>query len=152
MARNIHVTVAALALEDERFLLVAERIDGRSVVNQPTGHWEPDETLQEAVVRETREETGWQFLPRGLVGIYQWERPDGRDTFLRFVFHGDATNGPPSPKLDPEIEQVLWWTETEIRSTTMPLRSPMVLRCIEDYQAGIRYDLECLSHIPPAGN
>lgn len=149
MARNIHVTVAAIALKDERFLLVAECVDGRSVVNQPAGHWEPDETLQQAVVRETREETGWEFVPRGLVGIYQWDHPDEKNTFLRFVFHGDATNAPRSPELDSEIERVLWWTEPEIRSPAMPWRSPMVPRCIEDYRAGIRYDLDCLSHIRP---
>jgi 8-oxo-dGTP pyrophosphatase MutT (NUDIX family) len=148
MNPRIHVTVAAVAGLDGRYLLVQERIDGRLVVNQPAGHWEPDETLCEAVIRETREETGWDFVPRGLVGIYQWRHPNGRDIFLRFAFHGEATGRDESRELDPEIDRVLWWTERDIRTTSVPLRSPQVLRCIEDFERGARYDLDCLKHIP----
>lgn len=150
MQTSIHVTVAAIVEKDERFLVVAEHVDGRLVINQPAGHWEPDETLYEAVVRETLEETGWEFEPRGLVGIYQWAHPNGRDTFLRFAFCGDAVGEVPSAPLDAEIEQVLWCTEDELRHADIPLRSPQVLRCIRDYRAGARTDLDCLKQIQPS--
>lgn len=145
---TIHVTVAAIAEQDERFLLVAERIDGRLVVNQPAGHWEPGETLEQAVVRETLEETGWSFRPDGLVGIYQWQHPNGQDTFLRFAFHGRALDRDPRRELDSEIEEVLWWTAPRIRTASLPLRSPQVLRCVEDFLRGERYDPDCLKRIP----
>lgn len=77
-----------------------------------------------------------------------WEHPGGV-TFLRFAFHGDATEPATSAVLDPEIEQVLWCSESEIHSSELPLRSPMVLRCIEDYRNGARCGLDCLSRIPP---
>lgn len=147
MSASLHVTVAALARSGNRYLLVAERIDGKLVINQPAGHWEPDETLYDAVVRETLEETGWAFEPKGLVGIYQYRHANGRDTFLRFVFHGDAVRPVPSSELDSQIERVLWWTEEEIRSSSVPLRGPQVLRCIDDFQRGARYNLACLNRI-----
>lgn len=147
MSSSLHVTVAAIARSEGRYLLVEEHIEGRRVVNQPAGHWEPAETLDEAVVRETLEETGWKFVPKGLVGIYQWEHPNRRDTFLRFAFYGDAVAPIPSASLDPEIERVLWWTEREIRSASVPLRSPQVLRCIEDFEKGARFSLECLVRV-----
>ncbi len=86
MRWNPDVTVAAVVMRDGRFLVVEERIAGRLVLNQPAGHLEEHETLLEAVIRETREETAWRFEPRALVGIYLWRNPvDGRG-FLRFAF------------------------------------------------------------------
>lgn len=150
MSTALHVTAAAIVRVDERYLLVEEEVDGRRVINQPAGHWEPDESLPEAVVRETLEETGWQFRPHGLVGIYQWQHPNGRDTFLRFAFYGDVLQVDADRALDPEIKQVLWWTKTQLRSASVPLRSPQVLRCIEDFESGARFSLNCLNHIRAA--
>ncbi|HSH42831.1 MAG TPA: NUDIX hydrolase, partial [Arenicellales bacterium] len=141
----LHVTVAAIAESAGRYLLVEEQIEGRRVINQPAGHWEPGETLYQAVVRETLEETGWDFVPRGLVGIYQWAHPNGRDTFLRFAFHGEAVSNNPTLELDTEIQQVVWRSRQELRSTNVPLRSPQVLRCIDDFERGARFSLDCLN-------
>jgi len=146
MSPVLHVTVAAIARAGDRYLLVDEIVKGERVVNQPAGHWEPNETLLEAVARETLEETGWEFAPRGLIGVYQWAHPGGRDTFLRFAFHGEAVRWV-SDQLDAEIQRVLWWTEQEIRASTLPLRSPQVLRAIEDFQNGAHYPLDCLKQI-----
>jgi len=147
----LHVTVAAIAPSGGRYLLVEEDIQGRRVVNQPAGHWEPDETLYEAVVRETLEETGWEFAPRGLVGIYQWAHPNGRDTFLRFAFYGDAVQHDRSRELDAGIQRVLWWTKTEIQRAATALRSPQVLRCIADFENGARFSLDCLNQVSNPG-
>jgi len=83
-----HITVAAVIERDDTFLLVEEMVEGTAVVNQPAGHWEPGETLIEAAQRETLEETGWEFYPTALVGIYQWQHPRKDETFLRFTFCG----------------------------------------------------------------
>lgn len=147
MSTSLHVTVAAIVRVDEHYLLVEEEIEGRRVINQPAGHWEPDETLTEAVVRETLEETGRRFRPHGLVGIYQWQHPAGRDTFLRFAFYGDVLLTDEDRALDSQIKRVLWWTKAQIRSASVPLRSPQVLRCIEDFERGARFSLDCLNYI-----
>ena len=81
MARMPDITVAAVTETDGRFLVVEERINRRLVFNQPAGHVEQGETLLDAVVRETREETAWGFEPQQLLGVYLWRNPSsGRST------------------------------------------------------------------------
>jgi 8-oxo-dGTP pyrophosphatase MutT (NUDIX family) len=143
------VTVAAIVERDGRFLLVEELIDGARVWNQPAGHLDPDESLETAVIRETREETGYRFEPESLVGIYLWKR-DAETVFLRHVYAGRVV-GEPSGELDVEIVGVHWRTRAELASPGAPLRSPLVLRCIDDFVAGRRYPLELLYTDPSVG-
>src|SRR5574343_794623 len=84
-----HVTVAAVVQRDGKFLLVEEETDAGLAFNQPAGHLEAGESLLEAVVREVREETAYDFRPRSLVGIYQWPHPEKGITYLRFAFAGE---------------------------------------------------------------
>jgi len=142
-----HVTVAALIENEGRFLLVQELISGRSVYNQPAGHLEEGETLIEAVIRETHEETAWEFAPESLVGIYQWRHPEKEKTFIRATFSGKGLQHDPDSELDACIERTFWLNPEEIRDQHDRLRSPMVLRSIEDYLAGFRYPLTLLSDL-----
>ena len=86
MTERIDVTVAAVIVQDDRFLLVEERANGKVVFNQPAGHLEPGETLTEAVTREVREETGFSFTPSALLGLYLWPCEEADTTFLRLAF------------------------------------------------------------------
>lgn len=143
------VTVAALIERDRRFLLVEERIRGRLVLNQPAGHLEDGESLLEAVVRETLEETAWQFSPEALLGIYQWRSPRGHTT-LRIAFIGTVHGHDATRALDPPIVTTHWLTREEIARQAPRLRTPLVLRCVEDYLAGRRLPLDALSAELPA--
>jgi len=40
----------------------------------------------------------------------------------------------------------VWMTLDEIRATQARHRSPLILRCIEDYLAGKRYPLDLITH------
>jgi ADP-ribose pyrophosphatase YjhB (NUDIX family) len=142
-----HVTVAALIENEGRFLMVQERISGRSVFNQPAGHLEEGESLVDAVIRETREETAWEFKPESLIGIYQWRQPEKQKTFIRASFSGRGIHHDTARELDSCIERTLWLTAEEIRNRHDRLRSPMVLHSLEDYLAGIRYPLTLLSDL-----
>jgi len=144
MPRSIDVTVAAVIERDERFLLVEERACGQVVFNQPAGHLEPDESLLEAVVRETLEETGYRFEPHHLVGIYLWKNEATGASFLRVTFTGAAAPPAGAPTLDDGIIAVHWLTRNQLLGMRHQLRSPMVLRSIDDYRAGLRYPLDCL--------
>lgn len=138
-----HVTVAAVVERDGRFLLVEEEADGRVVYNQPAGHLEAGEGLVEAVVRETREETGWDVRPDAVVGIHQWTSPAGK-TFLRVSFACTALGRDPARVPEAGIREVLWLTREEIVARAGVVRSPLVFRCLDDYLAGRRYPLELL--------
>jgi 8-oxo-dGTP pyrophosphatase MutT (NUDIX family) len=135
------ITVAAVTETDGRFLVVEERIDRRVVINQPAGHVEPGETLLEAVVREVREETAWLFTARELVGVYLWRSPDTGRMTKRFTFTGAVADHRPDQPLDDGIIATHWMTQAELKGREPQLRSPLVLRCIEDYLAGRRQPL-----------
>jgi 8-oxo-dGTP pyrophosphatase MutT (NUDIX family) len=141
-----NVVVAALVQQDNRFLLVEEETTEGVRLNQPAGHWEEHETLLEAVKREALEETAYHFEPAALLGIYRW-KPPGKDyTYLRFAFTGALTGQEPDRPLDLGIIRPLWLSLEEIRATQARHRSPLVLRCVEDYLAGKSYPLDLLCH------
>jgi 8-oxo-dGTP pyrophosphatase MutT (NUDIX family) len=138
---NPEITVAAVTETDGRFLVVEERIDRRLVINQPAGHVEPGETLLEAVVREVREETAWLFTANGFVGAYLWRHPGTGRTTKRFAFSGVVTDHRAGQQLDDGIVGTHWLTRAELKERERELRSPLVLRCVEDYLAGRRQPL-----------
>ena len=142
-----HVTVAAVIEQDGRFLLVQERESGRAVLNQPAGHLEDGESLMTAVIRETLEETGWHFQPEAVIGMYRWRHPVKRITYLRATFTGSGLSHDADRTLDEGIEDTLWLSVGEIRRQSEILRSPLVLKSIEDYLAGARYPLSVLADI-----
>ncbi len=141
MSRDIHVTVAAIIRRNDCYLIVEETVGGRIVLNQPAGHLEPHETIPEAVVRETLEETAWDFVPQALVGIYQYESAEGI-TYLRFAFAGEVTGHHPERRLDRGIERALWLTRAQLVARAADHRGPQVLRAIDDYENGRRYPLD----------
>jgi len=137
-----HATVAAIIEQNHRFLMVEERIDGDLVVNQPAGHLDDNESLLQAVIREVQEETAWTFHPLGIVGVYRWRNPDKQQTHLRTTFFGQVSNKDPKQMLDEPIVKADWYSREQL--TQQKLRSPLVLRCIDDYSTGKRYPLEML--------
>jgi 8-oxo-dGTP pyrophosphatase MutT (NUDIX family) len=139
-----NVTVAAIAERSGRFLLVEERTSAGVMLNQPAGHLEPDESLIDGCVREALEETAYEFSPRHLVGIYRWPKADGRTTYLRFAFGGETGAQRADRRLDRGIVRALWLTPEEIRASRTRHRSPLVMRCVEDYLRGSRFPLELL--------
>jgi ADP-ribose pyrophosphatase YjhB (NUDIX family) len=146
-----HVTVAAIAERDGRFLMVEEMVRGRRVLNNPAGHLETSESFADAVRRETLEETGWEFEPQAVTGIYLWKNPELGKTFLRVAFYGRCLQHHPERLLDEGIVAAHWLTRAELDNGAHRLRTPLVLRCIEDYLAGQRYPLELLSHVLETG-
>ena len=142
-----NTTVAAIVEQDSRFLLVEESINGNLVFNQPAGHLEYGETLIEAVKREVLEETAWEFEPESLVGVYLYPNPHRPDiTYLRFCFYGNCTKEHIGQALDDGIVRAAWLTSEEIEKEQKRLRSPLVSRCIKDYQSGKRYPLDLIHH------
>jgi 8-oxo-dGTP pyrophosphatase MutT (NUDIX family) len=147
MSQGIDVTVAAIVEVAGRFLMVEEEVGGQVVLNQPAGHLEPGESLAEAVIREALEETAWALEPEAVSGIYLWQTPDGSRSFLRVAFVGQCRGHDPERTLDAGILRAVWLTREEICSQPQRLRSPMVVRCIDDYLAGVRYPLDCLTQV-----
>ena len=141
-----NVTVAALVERDGRFLLVEEETDDGIRFNQPAGHLDEGESLVAACARETLEETAWHFAPTALVGVYQWPRPKGDVTYLRFAFAGDLGEFEEGRPLDDGILRAVWLTPAEIEASRSRHRSPLILQCVHDYLAGRRFPLDLIRH------
>jgi hypothetical protein len=98
-------------------------------------------------VREAREETAWRFEPRAFVGIYLWRNPVSGREILRFAFSGAVTDHDARQRLDRGIIATHWLTRDELEAREERLRSPLVLRCVRDYQAGRRQPLDGIAQL-----
>ena len=141
-----HATVAAVIEQNGRYLLVEERINGQIQINQPAGHLEQGESLLEACVRETIEEAGLLFRPTHLLGLYQWRSPSNGTTYLRAAFIGEIEHFIKGAVLDKGIIGPIWLTADEARACAAQHRSELVMACIDDHLAGLRYPLDTIRH------
>lgn len=138
-----HVTVATVVQAEGQFLVVEERVRGRTTWNQPAGHLEADETLLQAAVRELSEETGIDAIPQAFLRLHQWIAPDNTP-FLRFLFALDLPAAIETYPQDRDIDRC-WWLPPQEIITSKKLRSPLVAESLQIYQSGQRYPLEILS-------
>lgn len=146
------VTVAAIIEQEGRFLLVEEMTAEGLKLNNPAGHLDPGESPAQGCAREALEETTHLFTPTALVGVYlaRLQRPlpgstDVEDiTYLRFAFCGELGAAQSHLALDEGIVRTVWLSPDEIRASTARHRSPLVLRCMEDYLRGQRHPLELI--------
>jgi 8-oxo-dGTP pyrophosphatase MutT (NUDIX family) len=141
-----NVTVAAVVEQEGRFLLVEEETERGRLYNQPAGHLDPGESLIRAVEREALEETAYAFQPSELLGVYLYHSTADGVTYLRFAFTGQIGSHDAGRALDHGIVRAIWLAPAEIRRVTARHRSPLVMRCIEDYLSGRRYPLAVLHH------
>ena len=147
------VTVATVVVRDGRLLLVEERVAGRLVLNQPAGHLEPDESLEQAALRETLEESGWDVRLTAFIGAYQWKapaRPDASEGrhYLRFAFAAEPVREHPQRALDEGIVRTLWLSPAELEADAARHRSPLVWRTVADFLGGQRHPLALLRQVP----
>jgi ADP-ribose pyrophosphatase YjhB (NUDIX family) len=132
------LTVSAVIKRDGLYLMVEEMASGAVVLNLPGGHLEAGESPEEAVVREVREETGCEVTCGELIGVYLWIHPQTRKQFLRIVYVANLLSEDPSRPLDDVIVARRWLSRADIEHRRRSLRSPVVRRCVQDYEAGRR--------------
>ena len=141
------VTVAAIIERDHRFLMIEEETPEGLRFNQPAGHLDAGESLEQAVIRETLEESAHDFTPTALIGTYLSHSDE--QTYLRFAFTGEVGAALDLP-LDRGIVRALWMSYHEILDCEHRHRSPLVLQCIDDFLRGKRAPLSLLFTHPSA--
>ena len=122
-----HVTVATIVEKDNKFLMVEEDLHGKKLLNQPAGHLDEGETLIQAAIRETLEESAWKIKISHMIEFAQWTSPNSDTHFLRACFAGIALEHFPDQKLDDGIIRALWMSRDEVAHNAHRLRSPLVL-------------------------
>ena len=147
-------TVAAVVERDGRMLMVEEHTAEGLRLNQPAGHLDPGESLQDAAVRETLEETGWRVEPVALLGLYMARYANAKEgvdvTYLRHAFVCRALSHDAARPLDEGIVRAVWMTPDEILAVRERHRSPAVERTVLDYVAGRRFPLDLIWTHPDA--
>ena len=137
-----HATVATIVEKDGKFLFVDEIADGQRVLNQPAGHVDEGEAIQTAALRETLEETGWEVEITSLVGIYTYTAPHNQVTYYRFCYAANPVREVPGAALDHDIIGPVWLSLSELEARQEQWRSPLVMKCVQDYVAGRRFPLD----------
>jgi len=149
---NPRVTVAAVIEQHGRFLLIEEETALGLKLNNPAGHLDPGETPAQGCAREVLEEAAYDFTPTAFLGVYlarSRKRSTGEDqTYLRMAFCGTLGTHHADRPLDEGIVRTLWMTADEVRASSNRHRSPLVLKCIEDFIAGVRYPLDAVHSDP----
>ena len=144
-----HVTVACVVADGDRYLMVEEEVNGQLAWNQPAGHLDDGESLADAAVRETLEETGWTVALQHLIGVHQWRSTEHGDAVIRFSFAARALSHDPARPLDTGIRRAAWLSRAEIAALGARLRSPLVLQSIDAWLGGQRLPLDTLVWVPP---
>ncbi len=139
-----HVTVATIVGRAGKYLMVEEHSGGKTVINQPAGHLEAGESLQQAAVRETLEETGWHIALKGVVGVALYHSANNGVTYHRTTFFAEAISEASGHSLDEGIIRPLWMSLEELQADSARMRSQLVIKAIEQYQRGHRYPLELI--------
>jgi len=143
------LTVAAVVYHEGRYLIVEEKAMNRVVLSQPGGHIESGESPEQAVVREALEETGCTIAVNDMIGVYLWIHPQTRQQFLRIAYAAEYISCDKSLDLDDVIVARHWMTRDELEADRPRLRSPAVLRCVEDFEAGRRESHALISSLVP---
>ena len=141
------VTVATIVTRDDAFLVVEETTAAGLRLNQPAGHLEAGESLVAAAARETLEESGYTVMPTALVGIYKWRSPASGETFIRFAFAADVGSHDAARVLDEGIVRAFWMPYAELVAARSRHRSPLVLRCVDDFRAGRCHPLDFVTEL-----
>lgn len=139
-----HATVAVVVEKDGKYLLVKEHSSGETVYNQPAGHVEENESIFDAAIRETLEESGWQVELKSVIGLYTYKAPSNGVTYYRICFEATAIERV-TELLDKDIISAHWLSYDEITLLGVQLRSPLVKTCIDDFRSNKRYPLSLIN-------
>ena len=123
-----------------------DKTSGVMVFNQPAGHVEPGESLTQAALRETLEETGWNIELIGVLDIALYCAPTNGVTYYRTTFLAKAVYRVKDAVLDPDIHAVHWLDYDAILARSARLRSPLAQKVIDKQRQGICYSLDLISH------
>jgi NAD+ diphosphatase len=131
---RIDPAVIVLITDGERALLGRQAAWPPGRYSTIAGFVEPGESLEDAVVREAREETGVVVDAVDYHSSQPWPFPSS--LMLGFTAHAATTE---IHLVDDELEDARWWTRAEIAggAVALPITHSISFRLVEDwYDAG----------------
>ena len=150
---QVFTASAAIIEKDNKILLVKEGQAGADtgMWNQPGGWIEIGESPIETVIHEVKDETGLEFEPTALLGIYSLQKQKKKSSnfiqFEKFVFKGKVVGGDIDNRDKKEISEVRWFSKEEIEAMGKnQLRYIDIKKQVADYFAGKEYSLDIIEH------
>ena len=143
-----HLTVACIVEKQDKLLFVEEYSQGKPVLNQPAGHIEENESLEQAAIRETLEESACLVEPTSILGIYSHHSTENDITYFRVCFRAKLLEEFPDQTLDSDIIRTHWLAPEIALAEQKRFRSPLVKSCIEDYVNNKSYPLSLITELP----
>jgi 8-oxo-dGTP diphosphatase len=114
MPARFRIGVFAIIERDRRYLLAHRtEIDWWNLVG---GGLEYDETIEQGLDREVREEVGAQIEIVRLVGVYS--KPRKREVVLTFICR--LTKDSPEPTTSDEVSEVHWFSPDALPANFLP--------------------------------
>jgi len=144
----------AIVEKDGEILLVKEKKEiAKDEWNHPAGWIEIGEDPVYTIKKEMAEETGFEFEPTHILGIYSYHEKKLKEKFgiiphpIKIIFLGKITGRAKDKFLADEIAEVKWFSPEEIEAMNKKtLRDSDIKIMVRDYFSGKKYSLDLLSH------
>lgn len=140
--------VGAIIEKDGKFLLVKEKKESaKGKWNHPAGWIDVEENTINAAKREVKEETGFDFEPKNILGVYVLIKLESGVIHhaIKIIFTGSIADNQGEYMAD-EILEAKWFTPEEIENMDLnTLRDKDIKAMVKDYLAGKKYPLDVLS-------
>ncbi|TCZ79896.1 NUDIX hydrolase [Paenibacillus albiflavus] len=105
--RRIDVAYVLIQDEDTSKVLIVYNGDS-GIWTLPGGGVEPNETLEEAAIREAKEETGYDIEPLGVVSVNEYKSEENNEHLVFITFKAKIIGGSRQITRPDEIASVEW--------------------------------------------
>ena len=123
-SKVILTNMCMLYREDGSFLVIDRKKQDWPGINFPGGHVEDEESIPQSVIREMKEETGYDLHSVEECGYFEWNVPKENVRHLAILFRSKDFSGDIHPSKEGEV---LWMKEEDLKGKALSLDFDKVL-------------------------